>query len=133
MFFAYNLATNGEMKHMKNLTKTKIVATLCPSTSTPEKIRELILAGASMFRLNTSHGSEEDHAKNIKNIREISKELKKFVPILVDLQGPKIRVGNIPQPIEIKEGDVLTLEATDDVSKRNVIPVELLLVLFQNL
>lgn len=109
---------------MKNLTKTKIIATLGPSTSTPEKIRELILAGVSMFRLNTSHGKEEDHAKNIKNIREISKELKKFIPILVDLQGPKIRIGNIAQPIEIKEGDILTLEATDDISKPNIIPVD---------
>ena len=90
--------------YMENLTKTKIIATLGPSTSTPEKIRELILAGASMFRLNTSHGKEDDHAKNIKNIREISKELKKYIPILVDLQGPKIRVGNIHQSVEIKEG-----------------------------
>lgn len=110
--------------NMKNLTKTKIIATLGPSTSTPEKIRELLLAGVSMFRLNTSHGKEEDHAKNIKNIREISIELGKYIPIMVDLQGPKIRVGNIPQSLEIKEGDVLTLEATDNNLKPNIIPVD---------
>lgn len=109
---------------MKNTTKTKIIATLGPSTSNSEKIKELIIAGASMFRLNTSHGKEEDHAKNIKLIREISKELKKYIPILVDLQGPKIRVGNIAQPIEIKEGDILTLEATDNLDYKNIIPVD---------
>ena len=109
---------------MQNLSKTKIVATLGPSSSDYEKIKELIKAGASMFRLNTSHGSEGDHAKNIENIRLVSKELGKHIPILVDLQGPKIRVGNISEPKEIKIGDILTLEATDDISNKDIIPVD---------
>ena len=78
LFFTYNLATVGERNYMKNTTKTKIIATLGPSTSNSEKIKELILAGASMFRLNTSHGKEEDHAKNIKLIRENSDLVKEI-------------------------------------------------------
>lgn len=109
---------------MKNLSKTKIIATIGPASSTPQKIKELILAGVSIFRINTSHGSEEEHSKNIQNIRKISKELKKYIPILLDLQGPKIRVGNILKPIEIKMGDVLILEPTSDVSKTDIIPVD---------
>lgn len=104
--------------------KTKIVATIGPATSSYEKIKELIEAGASMFRLNTSHGSEEDHAKNIMNIRNASEELGKYIPILIDLQGPKIRVGNIPEPIEIKRGDEIILEACDKFLDNGVIPVD---------
>ena len=72
--------------------KTKIVATLGPSTSNYEMISQLVEAGASMFRLNTSHGTEEGHAANIEIIRKISQETGKYIPILIDLQGPKIRV-----------------------------------------
>lgn len=104
--------------------KTKIVATLGPASSDKETIKELIEAGATMFRLNTSHGNEEMHAQNIKYIREVSKELKRYIPILIDLQGPKIRVGNIAAPIEIKEGQELVLEATDDISNPQIIPVD---------
>ena len=104
--------------------KTKIVATLGPATSSYEMISQLVDAGASMFRLNTSHGSEEGHAANIEIIRKISKESGKFIPILVDLQGPKIRVGNIKEPVEIKEGQEIVLEATDDINNPAIIPVD---------
>ncbi len=104
--------------------KTKIVATLGPATSSYEMINQLVDAGASMFRLNTSHGSEEGHAANIEIIRKISKESGKFIPILVDLQGPKIRVGNIKEPVEIKEGQEIVLEATDDINNPAIIPVD---------
>ena len=104
--------------------KTKIVATLGPATSNYEMIKQLVDAGASMFRLNTSHGSEEGHAANIETIRKISKESGKYIPILVDLQGPKIRVGNIKEPVEIKEGQEIILEATDDINNPAIIPVD---------
>lgn len=104
--------------------KTKIVATLGPSTSNYEMISQLVEAGASMFRLNTSHGTEEGHAANIEIIRKISQETGKYIPILIDLQGPKIRVGNIPNPIEIKEGQEIILEATDEVNNPDILPVD---------
>ena len=104
--------------------KAKIVATLGPATSSYDMIKALVEAGATMFRLNTSHGTEEMHAANIEMIRKVSKETGIYIPILVDLQGPKIRVGNIPNPIEIKEGQELILEATDKVNNSDIIPVD---------
>ena len=104
--------------------RTKIVATLGPATSSYEKILELVKAGATMFRLNTSHGNEEGHAQNIKYIREVSKKTGKFIPVLVDLQGPKIRVGNIPAPREINIGEEIILEASNDINNQEIIPVD---------
>ncbi|MGQ9846752.1 MAG: pyruvate kinase [Bacteroidales bacterium] len=75
--------------------KTKIVATIGPATSSKEKLRELILAGVDVCRLNFSHGSHEDYAKIIQFIRELNKELQTEVAILGDLQGPKLRIGDI--------------------------------------
>lgn len=76
--------------------KTKIVATLGPSSL--DKIKELIEQGVNVFRLNFSHGTQEQHAETVKLIREISKELNTPVGILADLQGPKIRVGQVKEP-----------------------------------
>ena len=104
--------------------RTKIVATLGPATSSYEMILELVKAGATMFRLNTSHGNEEGHAQNIKYIREVSKKTGKFIPVLVDLQGPKIRVGNIPVPREINVGEEIILEASNDINNQEIIPVD---------
>lgn len=76
--------------------RTKIVATLGPASNSPEIIRELIQAGMDVARLNFSHGTHETHAQTISNLRMISAELDTPVTIMQDLQGPKIRVGNLP-------------------------------------
>ena len=76
--------------------RTKIVATLGPASNSREVIRQLVQAGMDVARLNFSHGSYDQHAQTIKNLREISKELDTPVTILQDLQGPKIRVGKLP-------------------------------------
>ena len=76
--------------------RTKIVVTLGPASSSPEIIRQLITAGMDVARLNFSHGTHEEHARNIASIRAISDELDTPVTILQDLQGPKIRVANLP-------------------------------------
>ncbi len=76
--------------------RTKIVATLGPASSSPEAIRLLVKAGMDVARLNFSHGSQEEHARQIANLRAISRELDTPVTILQDLQGPKIRVGQLP-------------------------------------
>lgn len=73
--------------------KTKIVATLGPASNSPEKIKQLIICGVNVFRLNFSHGSHTDHKISHSNIRNAAKDLGKIVGILLDLQGPKIRVG----------------------------------------
>lgn len=72
---------------------TKIVATLGPSTDSPESIRKLLEAGVDVFRLNASHGTQEDHGRLIKIARELSDEMGIHTGILLDLQGPKIRLG----------------------------------------
>jgi len=72
---------------------TKIVATLGPATDTPEQIRNLVRAGADTFRLNASHGTQEDHARRIRMVRDIEAETGIHIGILLDLQGPKIRLG----------------------------------------
>jgi pyruvate kinase len=72
---------------------TKIVATLGPATDTPEAIRSLLDAGVDVFRLNASHGSQEEHARRIRLVREIEAAMGIHAGILLDLQGPKIRLG----------------------------------------
>ena len=110
---------------MKTKTKkTKIVVTLGPATSTVESIKELISSGANMVRINTSHASMEEHEKTINNVRKAADELKAFVPILIDLQGPKIRVGKLQNEICLCVNDVITLSPTDSDLINNVIPVD---------
>jgi pyruvate kinase len=104
--------------------KTKIIATLGPATDTPEKIRELIETGVGAFRLNTSHGEKEWHADKVKAIRTVSAELNLHIPIILDLQGPKIRVGKLPQPMELKDGDMVTLNCAMTQEEKNCIPVD---------
>jgi pyruvate kinase len=90
--------------------KTKIVATVGPACETYDQLKNLVIAGVNVFRLNFSHGSHEDKKKIIDNIRGINKELGTTVAILGDLQGPKLRVGEIENNrLEVKVGDILTL------------------------
>lgn len=82
--------------------RTKIVATLGPSSAAPQIIEQLVLAGVAVFRLNFSHGTHDDHATSIGHIRRLAAEHHKNIAILGDLQGPKIRVGMV-------ENDGITL------------------------
>ncbi len=101
--------------------KTKIVCTIGPASSSPETIRAMIKSGMNVARLNFSHGSHADHADKIKTIRAIADELNCPVAILQDLCGPKIRVGQIPEPgIQIKPGEtfILTSDAVPGTNGR---------------
>lgn len=108
---------------MVNYTMTKIVATLGPATSTKEKIKALYNAGATMFRLNSSHEAIEVHQRNLNYIREIEKEENTLIPVLLDLQGPKIRIGNLTEPKEIKKGDILKFRHQCEVTG-DILPVD---------
>ena len=89
---------------------TKIVATIGPASSSPEVLKQMVRVGMSVARLNFSHGSYEDHAKTVATIRAVSEELDTPITILQDLQGPKIRVGTLPDgSLELLEGKILTL------------------------
>ncbi len=101
---------NPTMANFDLARRTKIVATIGPATETPDRIKELIIAGATTFRLNFSHGDHNEHAKRIETIRTASKELNVHIGILQDLQGPKIRLGRFEKgPVNINKGDVFSL------------------------
>lgn len=92
------------------MNRTKIVATLGPASNNTHTIREMVKMGMSVARLNFSHGSYDQHAETINNLRKISRELDTPITILQDLQGPKIRVSPLPQgEIPLDEGEELTL------------------------
>ena len=82
---------------MKRERSARILATLGPASSTRERIRALAEAGADVFRLNFSHGSHEDHAERYRLIRAVEAELGRPIGVLMDLQGPKLRVGRFAE------------------------------------
>jgi pyruvate kinase len=89
---------------------TKIVATLGPATDSEQVLRKLFEAGVDVFRLNASHGTHDDHASRIKAVRKLSDELKRYAGILLDLQGPKIRLGTFKDgPCLLEDGKVFTI------------------------
>lgn len=87
--------------------KTKIVATLGPATDTKEIIREMMLNGVDIFRINFSHAEYDDVKRRIKYIREINEEENINIGILADLQGPKLRIGNVADGSFLNPGDIL--------------------------
>jgi pyruvate kinase len=94
--------------------RAKIVCTLGPATSTPDKIRELVEAGMNVARLNLSHGTHEDHERVYRMVRDASDQSGHAVGVLVDLQGPKIRLGSFADgPVDICEGDEFTITTRD--------------------
>lgn len=92
---------------MRNLTATKIVSTLGPASANEEMIRKLYRAGVTMFRINSSHETVEIHKNTLDIIRKIEKEEKAIIPVLLDLQGPKIRIGQLEKPIQVQAGEIL--------------------------
>jgi len=94
-----------------SINHTKILATLGPATSSLEKVCSLIEAGANVFRINFSHGSHDEHAQRIKWVREAGEKLSMPVGVLMDLQGPKFRVGTfVNGPVNLVNGAKFTLD-----------------------
>ena len=101
-----------------NPRRCNILATVGPATN----LLQLVNAGVTAFRLNFSHGDHEGHRKQIKAIREVERETGRFIPILADMQGPKIRVGTFEDgPIELKFGEEVTLEVSKEAGKAGLI------------
>ncbi len=96
--------------------RTKIVCTLGPASSTREALRSLMDAGLNVARINFSHGKHEQHAKTIALVREVADELGRPVAILGDLQGPRIRIGDLPKPIVLEDGSDVVLVYEDEAS-----------------
>ncbi len=101
--------------------RTKIVCTLGPASSTPETLRSLITAGLNVARINFSHGTHEEHAQTIATLRRLAAEMDRPIAILGDLQGPRIRVGELSEPRTLREGtDVVLVPESEPVAPDEV-------------
>jgi pyruvate kinase len=87
------------------LRRTKIVATIGPSSSSEARIRALAEAGMNAARLNLSHGTHEDHAASAALVRRVQAELDRPLALIADLQGPKVRIGDLASPRSLVEGE----------------------------
>ncbi len=105
-----------------NLSRTKIVATIGPASSTKEVLLKMAEAGMDVCRLNFSHGSHEDHLKVINIIHEINEERKLHLAILADLQGPKIRIGEVENnAVELKDGAELRFTTKPCIGNNKIV------------
>ena len=102
--------------------RTKIVATLGPASSSGDAVLELARAGMDAARLNFSHGTHEDHAARMQVVREISKEVERPIAIIADLQGPKVRIGDLPEPVTLDRGDEVIV-AAEEAANDGELPV----------
>ncbi|MBQ3357638.1 MAG: pyruvate kinase, partial [Microbacterium sp.] len=101
--------------------RAKIVATLGPATSTYETVRALIDAGVDVARLNLSHGDYSVHENNYANVRRAAEDSGRAVAILVDLQGPKIRLGKFEGgPYELAQGDIFKITTEDIIGNKDI-------------
>jgi pyruvate kinase len=96
--------------------RTKIVATIGPASSSPEVIEQLVSAGMDGARFNFSHGSHEDFAEHHRRVREAQQNAGRPIAIIADLQGPKLRVGDLDEPFELAKGDDIVIAGEDTVT-----------------
>lgn len=106
------------------LRNTKILATLGPASSTPEIILELARSGVNVFRLNMSHGNHDDHRARLASIRAAEAAVGRPLGVLVDLQGPKLRIGQFAAPVTVNTGDTFdfVLDEVDGDTQRASLP-----------
>ncbi len=109
---------------IKNYRKTKILATIGPSSEKINKIEKLVLSGVDAFRINCSHATHSQIKNYVENIRKVEKKLKKPIGILIDLQGPKLRIGEIENNImTLKKGQKLFLTNSKKSTKSDEVPL----------
>jgi pyruvate kinase len=109
---------------LKKFKRTKIIATLGPSTDSYEKILALIEAGANGIRLNFSHGTHEERTRQIRWVREASKAYGKPIAIIQDLQGPKIRLGDFDGIVNVSKGQTISFGYEADYAKSGHLPTQ---------
>ena len=104
--------------------KAKIVCTLGPASSSEAMLRELMLAGMDVARLNFSHGTHQEHARVIERVRKVAAREGRTICILQDLQGPKIRTGSLRngRPVALKAGSRVTITPRDLPGTARLIP-----------
>lgn len=119
-----DVTTQAPKVPLSQFKRTKIIATVGPSTDSYEAVLALIKAGANGLRLNFSHGDHEEHGRRIKWIRKASKEYGKPVAIIQDLQGPKIRLGDFEGIINVRKGQALQFGYKADMERSGIIPTQ---------
>lgn len=102
--------------------RTKIVCTIGPATSTPEAVAALVAAGMDGARLNFSHGTHEEHAERARLVREAQEAAGRPIALIGDLQGPKLRIGELPEPRELYAGETVVVTG-EDVYENGELPV----------
>jgi pyruvate kinase len=102
--------------------RTKIVATLGPSSDSPERLRALAQTGMNAARLNLSHGTHEEHAERVERVRAAEAEVGHPIALIADLQGPKLRVGDLDEPVVLRKGEGVTVCA-EDAARNGELPV----------
>jgi len=91
--------------------KTKIIATIGPSCADKKVLEKMISLGVDAVRLNFSHGSHKEHGQVVKDVRSIEKKIGRYIAVIADIQGPKIRIGNVPEAgIDLKVGQEITID-----------------------
>jgi pyruvate kinase len=109
---------------MRRDRRAKIVATVGPASAAPDMLKALFLAGVDTFRLNFSHGSQQDHARVHAAIRALEQETKRPIGILMDLQGPKIRIGTLrDKKITVEAGETIRFVLSGSDGDRSAIPL----------
>ncbi len=104
--------------------KTKIIATLGPSSSEKSVLRRMYVAGLDMVRLNFSHGNHDQHIRSIKSIRSLNKKMHRAIKIMQDLEGYRIRVGKLKSSLELKKGTLVYFIAEDIIGQAKEIPFD---------
>jgi pyruvate kinase len=102
--------------------RTKIVATLGPASDSPERLRQLVAAGMDAARLNLSHGAHADHAETARRVREAEADAGRPIALIADLQGPKLRVGELAEPVVLRNGERITVCA-EELATEGELPV----------
>jgi pyruvate kinase len=100
--------------------RTKVVCTLGPATSAPDTVLDMVERGMNLARVNMSHGSRDSHRASILAVRDAAEAVGRPVAVLVDLAGPKIRVGDLTAPFELREGATVVMAPEDDATDEEI-------------
>src|SRR4051794_20680671 len=101
--------------------RTKIIATLGPACATEELILRLLTSGVDVFRMNFSHGAPADRVRLIEIIRRVSTDHGKYIPIMGDIQGPKLRIGEVEGVIQLQSGQMFTITTEPLVGNASIV------------
>ena len=103
--------------------RTKIICTLGPSTDSYETMVALVKAGMNVCRLNMAHGDHDEQQKRIDLVKKVREDLAVPLPIMVDIKGPEVRTGHVPEPIPVEKGDVFCFTGEQITAHDNIIPI----------